>query len=284
MATAAPNAGREVLRRGDREQALNHAVGALAERLNIKAAGKRRQEPDIGQAREAAADARVVRKHRDRQSLAEIAQAVGGFAARLGEAEEQFGDAVTKPSGAHRLDGGDDLNQGLRRIAGLGDHHEARGGEVEAGKRALERPRIEIVVEAGARTAALPAIAVIAGNAPAAELRQRLAAEARSAGAEEHQCPGVLGERGESFAGGRDVVAPLRHAQQRQRAGRIGIAQGGEAWLKAIESAIELGLRQAGRADASLKAAFDRLQQRHGWTLSPAPFSALPRPACRRWW
>ena len=191
---------------------------------------------------------------------------------------------LAQPSGAHRLDGGDDLNQGLRRVAGLGDDHEARGGEVEAGKRALERARIEIVVEADARTAALPAIAVIAGNAPAAKLRQRLAAKARSAGAEEHQRLGILGERGESFARGRDVVAPLRHAQQRQRAGGIGFAQGVEAWLKPIEIAIELGLRQAGRADACLKAAFDRLQQRHGWTPSPAPFSALPRPACRRWW
>ena len=37
-------------------------------RLDIKPAGKRRQKPDIGQSREAAADPRVVRKHRDRQS------------------------------------------------------------------------------------------------------------------------------------------------------------------------------------------------------------------------
>ena len=45
-------------------------------------------------------------------------------------------------------------------------------------KRPLERAGIEIIVEAGARAVALPAIAVVAGNAPAAELRERLAAEA----------------------------------------------------------------------------------------------------------
>ena len=42
------------------------------------------------------------------------------------------------------------------------------------------------------------------------------------------------------------------------------IAQGVEPRLKPIEGADELGLRQAGGADAGLETAFDRLQQRHG--------------------
>jgi hypothetical protein len=44
----------------------------------------------------------------------------------------------------------------------------------------------------------------------------------------------------------------------------MGFAQSIEATLKAVEIPIELGLRQAGGADAGLEAAFDRLQQRHG--------------------
>ncbi len=110
----------------------------------------------------------------------------------------------------------------------------------------------------------MSAIAVIAGYAPAAKLRQRLAAKARSAGAEEYEGLRILGESGERVTRRRDVVAPFRHAQQRQGAGGIGFAQEVEARLKPIEITIKLGWRQAGRADAYLKAAFDRLQQRHG--------------------
>ena len=116
------------------------------------------------------------------------------------------------------------LHQRLGRAAGLRDHHEARGLEVEAGQRKLERAGVEIVVEARAR-ARLAAMLVVAGNAPAAELRQRLAAEARSAGAEEDEGARAVGEPRQRLAGRRDVVPPFRHAQQRQRRVGIGLAQ-----------------------------------------------------------
>ena len=53
--------------------------------------------------------------------------------------------------------------------------------------------RIEIVVEARARTL-LAAMLVVAGNAPAAELRERLAAEARPAGAEKDERASAVAE------------------------------------------------------------------------------------------
>ena len=40
--------------------------------------------------------------------------------------KEQLGDVGREPGLAHRLDGGDDLHQRLRRAAGLGDDDEAR--------------------------------------------------------------------------------------------------------------------------------------------------------------
>src|SRR6185312_910275 len=169
---------REVQRRTRPEQRAYDGPCAVAQRLHVEAAGKRRQEADIGQRRKPAADVGVVRKRGDRQGFAQVAQAVGGFAARLSEAKEQRGDAGIETSGTHRLDGGDGLHQSLRRVARLGDDHETGGAEVEARKRAIERAGIEIVVEAGARAVALPAIAVVAGNAPTAELGERLAAQA----------------------------------------------------------------------------------------------------------
>ena len=68
------------------------------------------------------------------------------------------------------------------------------------------------------------AIAVIAGNGPTAELGERLAAEARTARAEEHEGPRIFRQRGKRFARGIDVVAPLRHAQQGKRFARMVLA------------------------------------------------------------
>ena len=112
---------------------------------------------------------------------------------RLGHGEEQLRDAVGKPRLAYGVDGGDDLHQRLGRASRLRDHDEARALEVEAGKGKLELTGIEIVVEARAR-AGLAAMLVVAGNSPAAELRQRLAAEARPSGAEKDKRTGAMGE------------------------------------------------------------------------------------------
>src|SRR5262245_24859537 len=61
---------REVLRHVRIEQRLDHGPCAGAESLYVEAAGERRQQPDIGQPGEAAADVRIVRKRGYRQGFA----------------------------------------------------------------------------------------------------------------------------------------------------------------------------------------------------------------------
>ena len=68
---------REVVRLAPREQRLDHGTRALAERLDVETAGKRRKQADIGEAREAAADIGIMGQRRNGESLAEVAEAVG---------------------------------------------------------------------------------------------------------------------------------------------------------------------------------------------------------------
>ncbi len=186
-AMAAPMAGAKSAACTPSSSAATTRGRALPQRLDIEPARKRRQQPDIGERREAPADIRVMVERRNAE-MRRTARASRWpcRTARLGEARNSSGMRVLEPGRAHGVDGGDGLHQGFGRVARFRDHHEARGLEVEPGKSELKRARVEIVVEARARPR-LAAMLVVAGNAPAAELRQRLAAEARPAGAEEDQ-------------------------------------------------------------------------------------------------
>ncbi len=84
------------------------------------------------------------------------------------------GNAVFKSGGAKDFDRRDGLHQSLGRIAGFRGENKTRGFGIQACKRARKRARIEIVIEAHA--GAVPAIAVVTGDAPATKLRQRLPA------------------------------------------------------------------------------------------------------------
>ena len=213
----------------------------------------------------------------------------------LGHGEEQLRNAVGESGLAHGVDGGDRLHQRLGRAARLRDHHEARGLEVEAGQSQLERAGVEIVVEARARTR-LAAMLVVAGNAPAAELGERLAAEARSAGAEKHQRARAVGEPLERLAGGSDVVPPFRHAQHRQRrrrhrprATRRAVARAWRDWPSS-----EAGGRPAAPMPDSRQPCTDcdsGTDRSSSLTSTSAPerlagscLETSPPPACRRWW
>ena len=85
----------------------DHGLSALAQRHRIEPTRQGRQEPDIGQAGEAAANIRIVVERGDGEGLAQRAQAVlRSFRRGLGDGEEQLGDALGQASLAHGVDGG----------------------------------------------------------------------------------------------------------------------------------------------------------------------------------
>jgi hypothetical protein len=144
---------------------------SFAKGHDIEPAGEGRQKSDIGQSRKATANSRIVVECGNAEVLAKRAKAVGD--ARLlglGHGQKEFGDALVEPCSAYRVERGNHLHQGLGRSAGFRDHNETCGLEVETRQRKIERAGVEIVVEARAR-ALLAAMLVVAGNAPAAELR-----------------------------------------------------------------------------------------------------------------
>ncbi len=195
----------------------------------------------------------------------------------LGHGEEQLRDTVGKPRLPHGVDGGDDLHQRLGRAARLRDHDETRALEVEAGKGKVERAGIEIVVEARAR-ARLAAMLVVAGNAPAAKLRQRLAAEARPPGAEKDKRAGAMGEKLQRLSGRSDVVAPFRHPQQGKRGFGIGLAQSGELGLELGEICCERGLRRARRCRCRTQGNLPRIATA-SWASPLISLSGARRPS-----
>ena len=177
----------------------------------------------------------------------------------LGDAEEQLRNARPEPRGLDGVEGCQRLHQGLGRAAGLGDHHEAhRVQVVERTERRLQRVAVEIVVEARARALALGLVGD-AGNMPAAELRQRLPAEAGAAGAEEDHRPGAPAQRGERRLGGVDVGALLGDAQVREAARLIIVLQARQRRRQAIKPRRQFGRRQAVTPDGAFKTAGDRL-------------------------
>src|SRR4029078_4348815 len=89
---------------------------------------------------------------------------------------------------------------------------------------------------------ALPAIAVVAGNAPAPKLGQSLSAEARSASAEEHERGGPLTQAVDRVLSGGDVVAPRGNKQEGQRSGLMRPTQRSEASLQLGKVCVERSL------------------------------------------
>ena len=151
---------------------------------------------------------------------------------RLGDAEEQLGHARLQPRGLDGAERGQRLHQRLRRAARLGDDDEARVGEIEGAERRLQRDGIEVVVEARARPPPLRLVGH-AGDVPAAELGQRLAAEARAADAEEDDGVGALREPVERRLGRGEVGGLLGDAQVRQPAGAVVLLQRRDARARA---------------------------------------------------
>jgi hypothetical protein len=193
--------------------------------------------------REAAADAGMMVEKRDPVLLEQCAQAVGlAGSLGLGDAQEQLGDALLQPG---RLDGGQRgqrLHQGLGRAARLGDHHESRAAEIVEGmQRGSERRPVEIVVEARARALLLRLVGG-AGDVPPSELGQRLAAEARSADAEEDDGARAPGEACERRLGLGDVGAFLRHPEMRQAPAAMVLLEAGDGRLEPVQPMAELGL------------------------------------------
>ena len=118
---------------------------------------------------------------------------------------------------------GDGLHQRLGGAAGLRDRDEARrraAAAAPAARRSSAGSRLSRKCRRGGSRKRADARHGVAG-----ELRQRLPAEARAAGAEEHHVGGALAQQPCVAEDRGDVVAPLRQAQQRQRCRRRGAAR-----------------------------------------------------------
>src|SRR5581483_5019504 len=250
---------REVASAPGVQQRINDALCPFPQRHHVEATGESRKETHVGESRKAAADIGIVVEHGDGEMLAERAQAVGlPFHGRLGDGEKQLWDARLETGLAPGIESGGDLHQSLGRAARFRDDDEACRLEVKAGERKIERAGIEIVVEARAR-ALFAAVLVVPGDAPAAELRQRLPAEARPAGAEENERAGAVRQLLQARARGFDVVAPLRDAQQRECSLRVSFAERDETRLKLVEVFVKRGLRKPEAADGGVETAFHGL-------------------------
>jgi hypothetical protein len=89
------------------------------------------------------------------------------------------------------LDRGQSLHERFRRRARLRDDEEARRAQVRHLQPAAKDAAVEAVDDEEARAADARGVG---GRAPEGELRQRLRAQARTAGAEQHEVGRVLGQ------------------------------------------------------------------------------------------
>ena len=213
--------------------------------------------------------------------LKQRAQAVG-FAGDggLGDAEEELRRPLLEARGLHRAQRRQRLHQRLGRAARLGDDDEAGVGEIEGAERRFQRHGVEVVVEARARAAALLGRRH-AGDVPAAELGQRLAAEARAADAEEDDGVGALGEPGERGLGRGEVGGLLGDAQVGQAARLVVVLQRDDSGPERIEPARELGVAEPVLADGAVEAARDRLRVGGGAHARPRSFHSRLRGLAR---
>ena len=125
---------------------------------------------------------------------------------------------------------------------------------------AAEGLRVEVVEEMHPRRL---------GEAPEArhgvvrELRQRLAAEARSAGAEEDDVRGAVPEPRRGGADRVEVPGLGRQAKERQAPARVVLGEALRGARDAGPRRVERRLRQPGLADVRREREIDRLLQRH---------------------
>ncbi len=124
----------------------------------------------------------------------------------------------------------------------------------------VERFAVEIVIETRARPRLL-AFGRDAGNFPAGDLRQRLAAEARSAGAEEHERLGAFAETRERRFGICDVGCLFGDAQKRQTIAAIIVLQRFDVRADAVEPRRVGRRRQAVFADRRFETSVDILMK-----------------------
>ncbi len=125
----------------------------------------------------------------------------------------------------------------------------------------IEGDRVEVVeeVDAGAL-----------GEAPGPrnrvilELRQGLAAEARTAGAEEHHVGGTVAQPGGRLAHILQVIGRARHVQQRQPPRGIVLGEPLHGTADDRQGRVERGLRDPVAPDIGREGEVDRLLQGHG--------------------
>ena len=167
----------------------------------------------------------------------QVAQAVlaAGFR-RLAEAKENVGNARAEPCLLEHGQRGDGLHQRLAGAARLRDGHETRRAARQLFQEGVEGDRIEIVHEMDARRFAQDADT---GDGVACQLRQSLAAEARTAGAEDHDVTCAFLQTAGRLADQIEIVGLLRQAKQRQRAIFVARAQPGQRIGGARERSIE---------------------------------------------
>ncbi len=183
--------GRKFLRGLAGEKRRQYFAGAGADCLDIEAKRERGQQADVGKNGIAAADAGIVVENEAIVALQKIAQPVALADARgLGQADQMFRHLLAETRALQRIDDGDRLHQRLAGAAGFRDGDEARRLQRQALQKRLESDGIEIVEKVRARLVAQHAKS---RHRVIGELRQRLAAEARAAGAEKDDVAG-LGE------------------------------------------------------------------------------------------
>jgi hypothetical protein len=165
---------------------------------------------------------------RKAEAARQRAQAIRAAGLRgIGHGEERSRDESRAAAGNYDADGCDGLSQRFRRATGLGDDDETRPREVELVERGRVRRSVEIVVETHARTTLLRRFGR-ARNVPAVELRDRLAAEARAAGAEEHDEVGAVDQPCHRRLGLDEIRLGPGHGEVWQRPVRYRALQVGE--------------------------------------------------------
>src|SRR5579885_58309 len=227
---------RNFFRRRSRKQWRERFSRARADFLAVKTEHERGQEPDIGKRRKPPADACVVIEHHATETLEKLSQAVflTGLC-RLGKTDHVVLDTFPAPGFFQRADRGDGLHQGFAGAAGFRDRHELRSLDWQFFQHRLKRARIEIVEKMHAR---LPAQRAEAGYRIVRELRERLAAETRSADAEDHHVARLLQTSRGFFQRGK-IVDFFRQPEKRQGAARMRRAQLFERAFRLHERRIE---------------------------------------------
>jgi hypothetical protein len=188
------------------------------------------------------------------------ARALAAFG-RLGQAQEQFRDACAKPCIAHGCECSGGLHQGFAGTAGLRNRDKARRCKRQIRKEGAVAFRVEIVHEMQARPGAQR---TDPRHRMTGELRQRLAAEARSTGSEDHNVGCSRGELAAGFADCGEIVAAPRQLQEGQAAIAIARYKPGERFARAPERVVVSSRIEARGLAREFDRLNDRLFREHG--------------------